>query len=126
MQVPCPIWQNEEDPSALKSVVDGLAAFQKFADKNSKSHILDFGDIKTWHGKIFRAVAPIAYYAGNFRSDDVWRPCLRQDVTVGGLPGAPFARVPELMKALSQEMHSATVRTDEYISKSPTPVDRAR
>jgi fido (protein-threonine AMPylation protein) len=126
MEKPCPVWPNETQPASLISVVSGLAKFQRFAEKNSKNHILAVGDLKTWHGNIFRAVAPLAYYAGNFRADDAWRPCLRQDVTVGGASCAPFAAVPGMMDALSQEMHELTVKTDEYIAKRPTPADRAR
>lgn len=128
MSLPCPPWDNNNESGALESIVSGLAAFQKFAARNAKSHILTHGDIKTWHQNIFQKAVPVPYYAGHFRSDDAKHPCLAVNVTVGagGPSGAPYSDVPGLMRALSDDMQTLTSQTDEYISKKPTPSDRAR
>ncbi len=122
----CPEWYLPETDGQLPSVTRGLAEFHGFIFNKAKSHILLHGDLKTWHGTIFRGVVPLAYYAGHYRSDDSQRPCLRRSVKVGNNPGAPFAEVPNLMRELSQEMRYMTGKTDRYIGYGPTPTDRAR
>jgi fido (protein-threonine AMPylation protein) len=122
----CPPWVLSESASDVPSVAGGLIEFQKFVYKNSNKYILQHGDLKTWHERIFRESVPIPYYAGNYRADDPGRPCLRQDVQVGGLPGAPFAKVPRLMRGLSDEMRHLVVETDKYVASGPIPVNRAR
>lgn len=122
----CPPWVLPESDSAVPSVAAGLIDFQKFVYKNSQKHILNHGDLKTWHGKIFKGVVPIHYYAGNYRSEDAHQPCLQQDVNVAGRNGAPYAQVPLLMRNLSGEMHDRITATDTFIKRSPTPVERAK
>jgi hypothetical protein len=122
----CPVWVQSEDASDVPSVASGLIEFQLFVYKNSKKYILQHGDLKTWHRKIFRFSVPLDYYAGNYRSDDPRYPCLHADVEVGGLQGAPFAEVPTLMRELSGEMHHYIVETDKYVQRGPAPVNRVR
>jgi fido (protein-threonine AMPylation protein) len=107
-------------------VASGLIEFQQFIYRNSRTHILQHGDLKTWHGKIFRDSVPIPYYAGNYRSDNPQRPCLRRDVAIGGQNGAPFAQVPEFMRQWSNEFHTRIVKTDDYVGSNPSPTNRAR
>jgi len=122
----CPRWEESETDDQLPSVVDGMCGFISFTLKRAKTYILQHGDIKTWHGKIFRDAVPLAYYAGHYRSDDPNRPCLRKNVEVGGLWGAPFAVVPIRMRELSQELRDLTITTDRYIKRDPTPMYRAQ
>ncbi len=122
----CPRWEKAESDARLPSVVEGLSDFHRFALRKAQTHILNHGDLKTWHGRIFRDVVPLSYYAGNYRSTDAGRPCLSQNVEVGGSPGAPYQDVPRLMEGLSDEMRDAVTRTDRYIASNPTPADRAR
>jgi hypothetical protein len=126
MSSECPPWERPESESDVPSVASGLIQFQKFITKNSRKHILQHGDLKTWHGRIFRESAPLSYYAGTYRSDEPSRPCLRTDVGVDGLPGAPFAEVPDLMREWSGDIHDGIVGTDKYVARNPTPVLRAR
>ncbi len=122
----CPPWVDAETAAKLPSVVGGMIEFVRFIHKKARTHILQHGDIKTWHGKLFRDVVPLGYYAGHYRSDDPNRPCLRTPVYVDGLPGAPFVDVPRLMRDLSEEMRGLTTQTDKYIAREPTPTNRAR
>lgn len=126
MVLNCPPWVLPESESDIPSVATSLIEFQRFIYKNSKNYILQHGDLKTWHAKIFRESVPLPYYAGNYRSDDPQRCCLRQDVAIGGLPGAPFAEVPRLMREWSSQMRGQIVETDKYVSRSPSPPNRAR
>jgi fido (protein-threonine AMPylation protein) len=122
----CPPWVLPESASDVPSVASGLIEFQKFVYKNSSKYILQHGDLKTWHERIFRESVPVPYYAGNYRSDDSARPCLRQDVVVGGVRGTPFAEVPRVMREWSEEMRRLVVETDKYVASGPIPVNRAR
>lgn len=123
----CPPWFDREPADKLHHVVVGMADFHRFLFKNAKQHIIDHGDIKTWHGKIFKLVVPLSYYAGNYRSDDPAKPCLSQDVGVPPNPGAPYAQVPDLMKGFSDELKSLVTKTTRYINRgSVSPIERAR
>jgi Fic family protein len=127
MAAPCPAWTNRESVDKLPYVVLGMADFHRFIFKNAKQHIIDHGDIKTWHGKIFARVVPLSYYAGNYRADDPTKPCLRENVGVPPNPGAPYAQVPDLMKNLSDELRSLVTKTARYIGRgSIPPVERTR
>lgn len=124
--VECPRWVDAESDDRLRPVVRGITDFSRFILKKAATHILRHGDLKSWHEKIFRAVVPLSYYAGNYRSPDADRPCLRENVQVDGSPGVPYEDVPRLMAELSEEMAAAIHATDRYIATKPTPSDRAR
>ena len=121
----CPDWSDEESPGQLPHVVRGMADVHRFIFKHSKSRIIDHGDIKAWHAKIFENVVPKGYYAGNFRSDDPSLPCLQVDIEVPPNPGAPFSDVPRLMRELSREIATYTIQTEKFISSEVTEADRA-
>jgi fido (protein-threonine AMPylation protein) len=125
MPANCPDWVSATERNK-ETIVAEMAAFDRFIQRSAKSHILDHGDLKTWHGRIFARSVPVAYYAGHFRADDLQYPCLRENVGVDSLGGAPFAEVPRLMGELSEEMRRRFVETDTYVGTNPTPVDRAR
>lgn len=126
MRPECPPWELPESAADVPSVATGLIDFQRFVYTNSKKYILQHGDLKTWHGKIFRNSVPLPYYAGNYRADDQSKPCLAQDVQVDNIPGAPFGDVSRLMRELSSEMRQWIVATDRYVASGPSPVNRAR
>lgn len=126
MRPECPRWEESETDDQLPSVVDGICGFVSFTLKKAKIYSLQHGDIKTWHGRIFRDVVPLAYYAGHYRSDDPMRPCLRKNVSVNGFFGAPFADVPNRMREFSKEMRDLSIITDRYIKRDPTPMYRAQ
>ena len=122
----CPAWDHPGTERNKESIVSGMFEFQKFTRRNSKSHLLDHGDLKTWHQRIFADSVPLGYYAGNFRSDDQRYPCLRVNIGVEPHPGAPYQTVPDLMRDLSDEMRNRTIEVDSLGKKHPTPTDRAR
>jgi fido (protein-threonine AMPylation protein) len=122
----CPQWVRPESDEQLISVVRGLDQFHRFISGAAASHILLHSDLKEWHGKIFRDVVPLPYYAGHYRSDDKKLPCLAIDVQIGGHLGAPYQEVPRLMHEHSEQMQDAIKHTDKYISSIPTYVNRSR
>lgn len=116
----CPDWDRAETPEKLQYVVLGMADFHRFIFKNAKRHIIQHGDIKTWHGRIFQRVVPLSYYAGNYRADSSDKPCLKVDVGVRPNPGAPYASVPELMREFSEHLRQHVVDTEQYIGRATT------
>lgn len=124
--IECPAWEAAEPDSQLHLIAQGLAEAHRFIAARAKTYILDHGDLKTWHQKTFTSVAPLAYYAGNYRSKNSSRPCLEANVEVGGLPGAPFEQVPGLMQEFSHELRSRITTIDNYISRNPSPGNHAR
>jgi len=126
----CPPWDLPTTEKNREAMVAEMNEFHRFIQRNSKSHILDHGDLKTWHGRIFRKSVPLDYYAGNFRSDSARYPCLRVNNGIDDgsmrLPGAPYLEVPRLMKELSGEMNRRIAELDQFIRANPTPTDRAR
>lgn len=120
----CPPWVSPESDEQLTSVVRGLLGFQRFVSGAAARHVLVHGDLKEWHGKIFKDVAPLPYYAGHYRCVDPKFPCLAQSVYIGGYPGAPYEEVPRLMHEHSDQMQDAVRRTDKYISSNPTSINR--
>jgi len=126
MQTNCPEWSSPEPPDKLHHVVVGLDDFHRFTEKKSSTYILQHGDLKTWHGRIFCATVPLPYYAGNYRSDNPSTPCLRENVGVDGRRGALFADVPKLMQEFSNEMVKVVSQVDQYLHQNPTPVEHGR
>jgi fido (protein-threonine AMPylation protein) len=122
----CPQWVSPESDEQLSSVVHGLTEFHRFLTRGAAKHILVHTDIREWHGRIFGKVAPLQYYAGNYRSADPAYPCLAKNVQVGGVEGAPFTDVPRLMHELSGEMTDAIKQTDSYISSGSSEINRAK
>lgn len=122
----CPPWVTPETDQQLNSVVRGLDEFHRFIYRAAAGHILLHTDLKEWHGRIFKGVVPIPYYAGHYRCNDPKFPCLATDVLIGGHRGAPYADVPRLMHEHSLEMQEAIRRTDKYISSNPTYANRVR
>lgn len=123
----CPDWSQRETAEKLPHVVLGMADFHRFIFRSAKRYVISHGDIKTWHGKIFAAVVPLDYYAGNYRSDDPSKPCLAVDVTVGPNQGAPYPQVPDLMGEFSSELQKLVTDTARYCGRgSVSPIDRTR
>jgi fido (protein-threonine AMPylation protein) len=122
-QLPCPEWKNEQEPpDKLDDLVRAAVAIYEFIRRqNQKKHTLNHGHLKTWHAKLFKGVAPVPYYAGNYRSADQQRPCLNVDVQVAGIPGASFQDVARRMTQFSEQLESATVDTDKFFAAQKSP-----
>lgn len=122
----CPDWTQPESNEKLYSVVRGLEEVRRFISRKARGHVILHGDLKNWHERLFREAVPLDYYAGNYRSDDGRYPCLQKDVHVGGRPGAHYKDVPRLMAEFSNEFVGAVESTDSFLSRGPSPTERAR
>lgn len=123
----CPPWFQAERDDQLPLVVAGLAEFYRFIISACNTrYIVGHGDVKTYHKKVFEKVVPLSYYAGNYRSRDLARPCLAQDVQVDGVRGEAFLSVPDSMRDFSSDLHSLVVRTDEYLQQPVSATERAQ
>lgn len=122
----CPEWRNPEPIEKLTIIIRNAEAVYNSILKNHASHrIIDHGDIKTWHGRLFRNAVPVPYYAGNYRSSDPHHPCLNENVSVAGLAGAPYEDVPAQMAIFSLEMQRLVIATDRTASGRATEMQKA-
>lgn len=122
--LPCPEWITEE-PSKLPAIAQAASAIHDFfARQASKRHILNHGDLKQWHRKLFEKVVPVAYYAGNYRGIDSNRPCLNGEARVGSNFGTVAANVASEMRSFSEELEKVTHATDEYIDRTESAIAR--
>lgn len=123
---PCPEWRKDADEKlpdiaqAANSIVDFIFR------QNPRGYVLGHGDLKNWHRKLFAKVAPVPYYAGNYRGQDTSRPCLDIEVAVGGNPGVPAAEVETEMKRFSDSLRLHTLSTDDFVGRAPSGVERLR
>jgi fido (protein-threonine AMPylation protein) len=115
MAFQCPEWSQPESDSKLPSVALGMAEVVRFLEKRSGTLIINHGEIRNWHSKIFKNAVPLSYYAGNYRCDNLARPCLGQNVTVNSHPGTDFHLVETEMQAYSGNLYSFVGQTDAYM-----------
>jgi fido (protein-threonine AMPylation protein) len=122
--LPCPKWETE-DPGKLPFIADAAsAAFEFIRRQCAKRYILNHGDLKEWHRKLFEKIVPVPYYAGHYRGSDPSRPCLDTEVEVGPNQGTPPADVGREMSRFSAELEKAIKATDEYVDRGASPVER--
>lgn len=122
--LPCPEW-NTEDSGKLPDIAQAASAIFDFIRRqNPKRYILGHGDLKVWHRELFNKVAPVRYYAGNYRGIHSGRPCLDAQVGVGPNLGTPPAKVEEEMKKFSENLERNTHATDEFVDRSASPITR--
>jgi len=124
MPTSCPDWSQPESDSQLTSLALGMNGVSRFILKRAPSFILHHGTLREWHLQMFKGVVPLSYYAGNFRCDDVSRPCLGRAVQVGAHPGSPHQIVESEMEAYSSALHSFIQQTDIYFSSQPSFANR--
>ncbi|HEY4838023.1 MAG TPA: Fic family protein [Candidatus Acidoferrales bacterium] len=125
MSQQCPPWQGPELPHLRGYVLSAMSDFHAFASRKCKDYIITHGDIKTWHGRLFERVVPLAYYAGSYRADDQGKRCLQVDVGVGGRSGTPYPSVLSQMREFSARLFELTKQTDEYVGAAPNGASRA-
>jgi len=94
--------------------------------QNPKLYILTHGDLKLWHKRLFEKTVPVPYYAGNYRQKNPSKPCLEGDAQVGGVYGAPFEQVEELMEKFSDQLSASTTSTDEFLADQKPLVARVQ
>jgi fido (protein-threonine AMPylation protein) len=122
-QLPCPEWKNELEPfEKLGSIVKAAESIYEFIRRqNQKKYPLNHGHLKEWHGKLFKGVVPVPYYAGNYRSIDSAQPCLNTPIQVGGLPGAPPGEVANQMTDFSGVLEQETMDVDKFVAAQKSP-----
>jgi len=128
---PCSWWDDQNPtPDQLKAIVLGMDEVHAFIISRARNYLLNHGDLKTWHRKLFRHVVPVDYYAGNYRNVDPARPCLSWDVQVSGvlgpIAGLPFVQVPSAMQDLSDQFQSGCSQLSTYLSTVTEPRARHR
>jgi fido (protein-threonine AMPylation protein) len=116
----CPDWSQPESDRHLPSVAVGMAAVCRFIEKKAASFVVHHGTLRDWHLQMFKSVVPLTYYAGNFRCDNVARPCLGRPVQVGVHPGSPYQIVDSEMSSYSSSLHSFIQQTDTHFSAEPS------
>jgi Fic family protein len=126
MEPLCPPWEQPESPDKQRYIVEGLAAVQSFIDRKASTLVLQHGNLKDWHKRIFDKIVPISYYAGNYRQTDASRPCLQKAIRVGDRQGVPFADVPRRMSEYSQTIGKFVRQTDEFLSTVRLPTENAK
>jgi fido (protein-threonine AMPylation protein) len=125
--LPCPEWKQPEPPEKLAAIARGADAIFQFIQRhNPQRYLLGHGDLKVWHGKLFKDAVPVSYYAGRYRSNDPARPCLNRDVNVGSVNGAPFDQVGDLMSKFSDQMRLYTQHTDDFCDRQTSAVLRLK
>lgn len=123
----CPEWPNEETSLEKLGIIakNAEAIYRSIIKSNQSKRLLNHGDIRTWHERLFRNSTPVWYYAGNYRSADRRYPCLSQDVSVGGLSGAPYAAVLDRMRAFSAKMQEIIIQADRISEGNRTEMQKA-
>ena len=117
-RLPCPEWINEQEPfDKLDGIVKAAESIYEFIRRqNEKRLTLHHGHLKEWHGKLFKEVVPVHYYAGNFRSLDSRHPCLNTPIQVAGLLGAPPGDVASRMSHFSALLAQQTWDVDGFVA----------
>ena len=124
--IDCPEWKND-DNSALPDIASAGFSFFKFMERqNPKRYVLNHGDLKAWHKKLFENCVPVHYYAGNYRQNDPNKPCLQENVGVAGIPGAHFDEVDDQMRHFSDDLAKNTLSTDQFLGAEVSPVTRVK
>lgn len=113
--LPCPEWTTE-DPGKLPFIADAARSAADFIVRQGpKRYLLNHGDLKEWHRKLFEKVVPVPYYAGHYRGQDPLRPCLDGDAWVGSNMGTPPSLVAQEMSKFSAGLEKSTRATDEFV-----------
>jgi Fic family protein len=102
-----------------------MADVHAFITGKAKTHLINHGDLKNWHQKMFGPVVPIAYYAGNYRQLDPTKPCLAWDVGVSTL-APPHQQIPTLMDDFSANFQMSAQNLESFIAQNQTPRDQHR
>lgn len=114
----CPRWADTITP-ALESRYRRQLAAVHASVLAVGPRLLRNADIRRWHSLLFEGLAPLDYYAGNYRQDDPDRICLGTDVHVAGVLGSPFPLVVEHMRQLVEDCRGQLISLDLYWSYWP-------
>jgi fido (protein-threonine AMPylation protein) len=123
---PCPVWANETTQEQEKEIIKGMDEVHAFISARAKNYLINHGDLKTWHLTFFRKVVPVHYYAGNYRTNDVGRPCLAVDVHVDGNPGVSHREVQLAMQGFSDAFQAACSQVSIFLATNPAARNRNR
>jgi Fic/DOC family len=116
----CPDWSQPDSAIQLPSVARGIREVTRFILKRAESLVINHGNLKDWHLRIFKDAVPRTYYAGNFRCEDPSRPCLAARVFVDAHEGADYHLVPSEMSRYSSALHLYVAQTDSVMATQPS------
>ncbi len=117
----CPDWDGAIPPEEIRTRIK--SAYES-AIGAANTELIGSDSVKHWHEKMFHALTPLPYFAGNFRQDDVGRVCLGINVKVGGILGSDFRHVLSHMGLLFDNF-SRTIRLVEVSWPTLSPDERA-
>jgi fido (protein-threonine AMPylation protein) len=116
----CPDWSQPESAIQLPTVARGMREVTRFIQNRAQSFIINHGNLKDWHLRVFKGAVPKSYYAGNFRSEDPSRPCLAAAALIGPHQGVDYHLVPSEMSSYSSALHTNIVETDSMMATQPS------
>lgn len=123
--VNCPDWNDRIPADRLDEFNASVREVYQQIATSARTSVIGPDEPKDWHALLFRRFVPIAYYAGNYRQDDVSRVCLGQNVRVGTESGSPFQVVLREINVLFEEFRVTLART-EISWSAISPTERAR
>lgn len=128
----CPTWPDTVPDRANQEFTKQVAAVQARACGDIRAGVLRAGHLEDWHERMFRRWVPLEYYAGNFRQRHKLKPCLEQNVSVGGTEGSDFKQVHRNIQAMLTELRDdlavldpAALSPDEYLFELATTIAEA-
>lgn len=118
MPYSCPRWDQDDFEHKSAELAKALAEVLARSLPACRARVPGRDDLLAWHHGLFSAVAPLSYYAGNFRQHDPARVCLGIDVGVGSLPGSHFkhvdAHVRQLCAFMLRQAQDLELRWDMF------------
>ena len=100
----CPKWEEDIPAGRAAEFISLVASVHQEILASANRSLIDNNDVRRWHAHLFKGFVPKDYYAGNWRGVDTSRPCLQENVSVGGIAGSDFRLVLGHMLALFNVM----------------------
>jgi fido (protein-threonine AMPylation protein) len=96
----CPKWEKDIPADRAAEFILLVTSVHQEILTSASHSLVDYNDVRRWHAHLFRDFVPLDYYAGNWRGIDKLRPCLQENVSVGGISGSDFRFVQRHMFGL--------------------------
>ena len=112
----CPPWVGGEAEHERVPLIALFERLEKSVHARCRARIPDAQVLRDWHQAAFASLVPVHYYAGNFRQWDPSRPCLAENVHVGGVDASDYgvvdAQVRNLERWIATEVSALELRWD--------------